>query len=123
MRESRHIHFALTCANGFNNYDIKTGRVKDLRHVCCGLGQPAKRTACCHRADEYAGVTGKIAHSHAITQHRAARERTGRIDRDDGDTFLFGFTIIQRELIYQRGFAGTRRTGHADQMCFAGMWK
>ena len=92
VRQTRHIHFALTCANGFDDDDVKSGRIKYLRHVGCGLCQPAQGTTRRHRTDEYAAVTGKIAHTDAVTEHRPACEWAGWINGDNCHSLILCFS-------------------------------
>ena len=102
VRESCNVHFTLPRADSFDDDDVITRRVEDLRERRGGLRDSTHRTARSHRADEHSVIAGEIAHAHAVAQHRSARERTRRVHRNDGNSFIFCFAIVQGELIDER---------------------
>ena len=74
-----------------------------------------------HRADKDVLVEADGSHSDAVAEDRAARERARWVDTDDADLFAEIF-VIKCEFVDERRFAGTRRTGDADDHRLAGVW-
>ena len=59
------------------------------------------------------GSPDELPHPHAVAEHRAARERAGRVDRDDRD-LCARVAVGAREPGGQRRLAGARGPGDAD---------
>lgn len=90
-------------AEGFKYGD----RIADRRR------QAAQRAAGRHGTDEYPRVFMVRLHAHAVTEHGAAAEGTGRIDRQHG----YGearLAQMPRHAVDQRALADSRRSGDAD---------
>ena len=74
-----------------------------------------------HRPDEDALVEKSFPHADPIAENRTAREWTGGIDRDDGDTRR-ALAIGAGKTIHERGLAAAGRTGDPDDLGAPGLW-
>ena len=81
--ETRDIHFALSCADRFDDNDLEPCRIKHLGQRRGGLGNATQRTAGSHRANEDTFVTGQVAHTDSVTKYCTTSEWTGRVHRDN----------------------------------------
>ena len=123
MRQAGDVHLRLPRADRFDEDDLVTGRVEDLRQGGCGVGQASERAARGHRADEHVWIAGQVAHPHPVAEQRAAGEGTGRVHGHDGDAFPRLLAVIQCQLVDERGFSRSGRAGHSDQVRPPGVGK
>src|SRR5512141_3189312 len=67
MRQTSHIHFALSCAYRFDNDNLVACGGKDLYDGSRLLRKAAQRATRSHRADENARIAGQVTHAYAVT--------------------------------------------------------
>jgi hypothetical protein len=66
-----------------------------------------------HRPDEHAGIGEQRGHPDPVAENRAARERRGRVDRDDGNRSSL-VPEEPRKSLHQGALASPRRAGHPE---------
>src|SRR5205814_1836670 len=75
----------LADADGLDHDPSLAHRVEHADRLWRRERETTEVTTCRHRADEHAGVVGVVLHADAITQDRAAAERTRRVDGEHTD--------------------------------------
>ena len=79
------VDFVLTGANGFEQHEVKGGRVEDVDNADGSRRKAAKVAAARQRADVDVGVVECRRHADAVTEDGAARYRARWVNGDDGD--------------------------------------
>ena len=85
VRDPRHLHLALPCADGLDEDDVLARGVEQQHRLQGRLREPAEVAARPHRADVHARVEEVIGEADAVSEERAARERARGVDGDDAD--------------------------------------
>ena len=118
------IDLVLPDADRLDDDEVLPRRVEDERGVAGGAREAAEVTARRHAADEHRFVGRMRLHPQSIAKHRAAAERTRRVDRNHTDGwFWIGRppTEFRDQTIDQCALAGAGRAGDADQVGASGV--
>jgi hypothetical protein len=107
------VDLRLADADRLEEHVVAPRRVHQQRRLQRRLAQAAERAAVGHRADEHAGVEEVLGQADAVAENRALRERRRGVDRQHGDLAVLRAPEL-RERPDQRGLAGARRAGQAD---------
>ena len=113
VRDARHLDLALPGADRLDEDHVLPERVQQEHGLERRLGKPAEVPARAHRADEDPGIEEVVGETDAIAEERSARERAGRIDRDDADRAVAGAQMLD-ERADQRRLPHSGRPGDAD---------
>ena len=119
MSRAGDLDLALPRADGLDDHHIEAGRVEQIDRIASRAGDAAQPAAARHAPNEDTRITAERLHADAVAKDRAAGERRGGVYRDDANR-LASAAPVERQRVHQRGFAGTRRSCHADDMRAAG---
>ena len=120
VRGAGDVYLRLADSHRFHQDAVEPGRVQHGDHVGSGVRQSAQAAARGHAADEDARIASQVAHAHPVPQQRTAGEGAGRVHGNDAHRLAHG-PVGPGQRVDQGGFAGPRRTGHADNVRAAGV--
>src|SRR4029077_7487554 len=83
MRGARDLNLVLAYPDRLDHDHIEAGRVEDVGCRKRGARETSGGTASGHAANEHAWIEHQLTHADESAEDGSARERTGRVDRDD----------------------------------------
>jgi hypothetical protein len=119
VRGAHHVDLVLPDAHGLDEHDLVSRRVEHVDGVGRRARQAAQGAAGRHGPDEDAGVRVDLGHADPVAEDRPARERRGRVDRDDADRAAL-LPERLRDPLDQGRLAGAGRAGDPDDPGAAG---
>ena len=114
------VDLALAGADGLDEDQVFACRVEHIDDAHGRGRQAAEVASARQRAHEYAVVVECGGHAHAVAEDGAAGDRAGRIDGNDADGASEPADVCDQR-VDERGFAGARRAGEADDDCVSQM--
>ena len=116
--EVHHTQFGLPDADRLDNYDVVAESVQQFDDFARRAAETAVMATGRQAPNIDAGVLVMVCHADAIAQHRSARKRARRIDRQHRDQFTQR-AIFRDKTVDQRRLAGAGRPGYSDDISVA----
>ena len=108
------LEFRLPDADGLDQHPRPAGRIERADRKRGGEREAAGAVVGRHRTHEDALVRRGVFHAQAVAEHRAARERGHRIEREHGDAFVATHRRLEQRAD-ERRLAGAGWAGDADR--------